>query len=259
MKFFDGEKKAQISIGAKYGCLTVISEPYYLHSKESGKHRRQHFDCKCDCGKIREKVLGALFKKGGALLYCSRECPYYLESLPSSVPEDRKKCKVGERYSYLTVTRDAFYHKMRGDSNRHKYVEVVCDCGTKKTYRDDKVFANKYKSCGCKWEYTGKVRSWQHIKKTYNITEEEYMSLLVEQNNSCKICGHNGSNSVKSEWLFVDHCHETGKVRGLLCNKCNLALGAFNDDTDRLKAAIVYLEQYQSQSELAQSSPPKKP
>ena len=41
--------------------------------------------------------------------------------------------------------------------------------------------------------------------------------------------------------MFIDHCHETGKVRGLLCSKCNIALGNFDDDIETLKRAISYL------------------
>lgn len=78
-------------------------------------------------------------------------------------------------------------------------------------------------------------------KKLYNLTIESYNLMLEQQNNSCAICdskspGRGGSN------FHVDHCHTTGKVRGLLCTKCNMGLGYFNDDIEALKKAIKYLQ-----------------
>lgn len=74
--------------------------------------------------------------------------------------------------------------------------------------------------------------------KLYGIGTEEYEKILAEQNGSCKICWAEPTG--KS--LAVDHCHSTGRVRGLLCSRCNQALGLFNDDCDRLQRAIKYLE-----------------
>lgn len=81
------------------------------------------------------------------------------------------------------------------------------------------------------------------IQRTYGITADEYYDILKDQNNKCAICeSENVSNSrISSGKLFIDHCHETGKVRGLLCSKCNHAIGQLNDDVDLLQKAIVYL------------------
>lgn len=78
------------------------------------------------------------------------------------------------------------------------------------------------------------------IKRTYGITYEEYTNLLEKQNYSCSICDSEVSN-LKFTKLCVDHDHKTGKVRGLLCSKCNHGLGLFNDDTSLLNKAIKYL------------------
>ena len=61
----------------------------------------------------------------------------------------------------------------------------------------------------------------------------------MAQEEACAICGY----PQFSEDLSIDHCHETGEVRGLLCKHCNLGLGHFRDDPERLKAAIDYLNQ----------------
>ncbi len=73
----------------------------------------------------------------------------------------------------------------------------------------------------------------------YNLTQEKYNEILKSQNETCKICK---TYSYHNTNLSIDHCHKTGKVRGLLCRNCNLALGLFNDDIELLKESIKYLE-----------------
>lgn len=80
------------------------------------------------------------------------------------------------------------------------------------------------------------------MKKRYGITWEDYQELLVKQGHKCAICGSNDAQSERTSGkLFIDHCHTTGKVRGLLCSKCNHALGQFNDDETLLFKAVDYL------------------
>ena len=75
----------------------------------------------------------------------------------------------------------------------------------------------------------------------YGISLEEYTTILESQNGGCAICGR--SQNIDSEFgLHVDHDHDTGKVRGILCSSCNLGLGKFAHECDRLKNAIAYLE-----------------
>jgi hypothetical protein len=76
----------------------------------------------------------------------------------------------------------------------------------------------------------------------YNITLEEWNNLLQSQNNKCAICNNDNPSKIKS--FDTDHCHKTGKVRGLLCHNCNVGLGNFKDDINYLKSAISYLEKY---------------
>jgi hypothetical protein len=91
----------------------------------------------------------------------------------------------------------------------------------------------------------------EHIKwktfivRTYGITAEDYYNMLAAQNNKCAVCESEEVNSsrVSSGKLFIDHCHTTGKVRGLLCSKCNHGIGLLNDDTALLQKAIEYLNQ----------------
>lgn len=83
-----------------------------------------------------------------------------------------------------------------------------------------------------------------YFKRQYGIGVKEYERLLVLQDNKCKICESEGflmkeCHAIK---LVVDHCHSTGKVRGLLCHNCNRALGLFHDNGQHLLNAIEYLK-----------------
>lgn len=83
------------------------------------------------------------------------------------------------------------------------------------------------------------------LKNKYGITKEEYDAMLLSQNNKCKICNKEELSKGRSgdiRKMAVDHCHETNKIRGLLCAKCNKALGLLNDDIEVLNNAIKYLE-----------------
>ena len=82
------------------------------------------------------------------------------------------------------------------------------------------------------------------LKTKYNITLEMYEQMSTEQGGVCSVCGKHETTRFKGghiQRLSVDHCHETGDVRGLLCRKCNTAISAFDDDIDILASAISYL------------------
>lgn len=74
--------------------------------------------------------------------------------------------------------------------------------------------------------------------KRFGLTVEAYQKMCAAQDDACAICGDTGKT------LCVDHCHATGKVRGLLCGKCNTGLGQFNDNCKLLAFAIEYLMGY---------------
>lgn len=77
----------------------------------------------------------------------------------------------------------------------------------------------------------------------YDITLDQYNVMLEAQNSKCKIC--NKHESAEHTYLSVDHCHETGVIRGLLCLACNTGIGKLQDNIDTLKSAISYLEEFQ--------------
>lgn len=80
------------------------------------------------------------------------------------------------------------------------------------------------------------------LLQKYGITIEEYEALYEAQDGLCAICGET-PESDRWNRLAVDHCHETGQVRGLLCGSCNRALGSFKDDPEIMQRAIAYLQE----------------
>jgi Autographiviridae endonuclease VII len=76
--------------------------------------------------------------------------------------------------------------------------------------------------------------------KRYGITEEDYRRMMERQNSSCAIC-HMVFGNGRFDKPRIDHCHETGRVRGLLCNGCNLSIGYFTADPSMLLSASLYL------------------
>jgi hypothetical protein len=91
----------------------------------------------------------------------------------------------------------------------------------------------------------------QQINYKFGITVDDYSRLFTKQGGRCAICGRpeTATRGGKTKWLAVDHDHETGKVRGLLCQTCNSALGLLNDDITLLLSARDYLLQHRKGNE----------
>lgn len=85
----------------------------------------------------------------------------------------------------------------------------------------------------------------ERVCTKYRISSDFYLTMIRQQNNVCKICNlpetTTDSRYGKIRVLSVDHCHKTNKIRGLLCENCNRALGLFKDSTILLDVAINYL------------------
>lgn len=90
-----------------------------------------------------------------------------------------------------------------------------------------------------KANFEGRLKS--RLKFQYKLSLEDYKALLQNQDNKCAICN---CSSPTGRWdsFHVDHCHTTGKVRGLLCHHCNTGIGNLKDSIEILNKAISYLE-----------------
>lgn len=99
---------------------------------------------------------------------------------------------------------------------------------------------NRMKSSGYVTSYCKECERRYRIEKVYGMPYEQYVTMLKKQNYSCLICEQKHDET--SVALAVDHNHNTGEVRGLLCRTCNAAIGALGDNVEGLQRAIEYLE-----------------
>ena len=134
---------------------------------------------------------------------------------------DCKSCKLAARRSWYERNRD--YEMSRVDAWRRANSERVNESQRKRRRSDG-----------------GRSRQREregHLRRKYGLTQNLFEALVAAQLGNCAICGANEDLE-----LHVDHDHRTKKVRGLLCGKCNKAIGLLNDDLELLLAAKNYLE-----------------
>ena len=82
-----------------------------------------------------------------------------------------------------------------------------------------------------------------HLRRQYGIDLEQFARMYEQQGHACAVCFvHLPLDGSKELVPHVDHCHTTGKVRGLLCHSCNIGVGMLKDDPARLRQAANYLE-----------------
>lgn len=151
-------------------------------------------------------------------------------NVPLLLTLSSKKCSCcGEVKPTTEFTR----HKKREKWGFHSYCKECANKKFKKYRRDN---PEGYK----------RIKRKQNLKNQYGLTVEDIERMLKNQNYKCAICGKeiflHGSSADKNKIAHVDHNHETGKIRGLLCNDCNIGLGKFMDNTEYLLGAVSYLK-----------------
>jgi len=118
-------------------------------------------------------------------------------------------------------------------------------------YRDRKKPPKICRVPGCEsWLYSNGLCNAHYCKdrmwSEFGFTIDAYIEMLADQNDVCKICKQpetsKDARSGKTKDFAIDHCHKTGKIRGLLCIKCNTAIGLFQDDPILLRSAVEYLK-----------------
>lgn len=154
-----------------------------------------------------------------------------------------RKCvsKASKKYSLLRAEKIKEYNKKWRLENKDKLKEAK------------RQYYNEVKNT---WEYISHSKEYRkkhriiskdkerngHYVRKYKITLNDYNQMCINQNNSCGICTKSEQELGKK--LAVDHCHTTGKVRGLLCSKCNAALGFMYEHIQSIKNMILYLEKH---------------
>lgn len=124
--------------------------------------------------------------------------------------------------------------------NRHGVVKICTRCKERKKISEFYKSTLYGRQSWCK-RCQARDRQKDKLMYHYGLSLEEYYFLHDEQLGTCAIC-HNKCKSGRR--LAVDHNHETGKTRGLLCMSCNRGLGLFNDDRYLLAKAVEYLEEH---------------
>jgi hypothetical protein len=149
------------------------------------------------------------------------------------------------------------------DSWKNDFYSFVEDMGTRpspqhRIYRKD--ITQGYSKENCYWDETIPCqdtaqyqREWRkknpdlarnhNLKKMFGLTLEQYTEMLTQQNGVCAIC-EQPEQASRYKYLSVDHCHTSGKIRGLLCSNCNRGLGLFRENKRALKKASDYLEKH---------------
>lgn len=152
----------------------------------------------------------------------------------------------------------ALYKTGRKTENGQYFWMCRCDCGNETEVRIGNIRFGRTKSCGCLQRRKGEdAPAYKHgrsrtkdyynelvIKQNYGIEYSDYLNMVEVHDNKCAICGAEAPTEGHKKRLNIDHCHETGQVRGLLCDLCNRALGLMRDNTEFLSNAIKYLNQY---------------
>jgi hypothetical protein len=125
--------------------------------------------------------------------------------------------------------------------------------GVKKCYHSNPKYRMATRARAKKWREENPVKSQQSCRlatfkqrlREFKVPVWEWIGLVAKQGGVCAICRKPSDavskNGRTGSRLSIDHDHETGNIRGLLCRKCNLGLGNFGDDTDLLLAAVNYL------------------
>lgn len=147
---------------------------------------------------------------------------------------DSKCCLVCGKEKYFKE-----YPRYKNKKGIHKLLNVCKSCRAiqKKEYNNKNI--DKIRNYHKKFALQNKdIVKNRELKNKYKITLEQYNNMLIKQKGVCAICKTN----LNKKALSVDHCHSTGKVRGLLCHNCNMGLGTFKDNMFILQEALNYLQ-----------------
>ena len=164
----------------------------------------------------------------------------------------RAKTKAGKCQSCQSTES---YHRKNPDAPYRpigfhgKWKGKKCECG--KRVHSKGLCAGCYSKTFPPRKSTSRENRARRIKNRYGITLEQYEAMVIERDNRCDVCGQEpDSSNVRAHWngkLCIDHCHDTGKVRGLLCNDCNLAVG-YGKIPETLYKAAEYLRIHNGQN-----------
>lgn len=234
-----------------------INKPLSEFHKDKSRKNGFYVVCK-KCVTVYQK---SIYKKcidcGKEIWYSSIRCKTcdvkYRYKLGTLKPKKATNI-IGKRFKYLVVTK-----AIKDKHGRNRWI-CNCDCGKTTVARTGDLNRGNAKSCGCKRFPKGKEHPlWtggntpesqrnRELNSLYGISLKDYQQMLKNQNGVCAICGKaetRKANNGKTRVLSVDHNHQSGKVRALLCCDCNQALGMLKDNIRILNNMIKYLFKYE--------------
>ena len=154
-----------------------------------------------------------------------------------NLPEQREKRRI---YDHKRQSTPEYKARMRELRNTPEYKEKQkIRNKIQRSTPEYKEYKKRYRKSP---EQLLKRRAYEYFRK-FGVTMEKYNEMHAQQNGLCPICGRPETFFARGRLfsLAIDHCHSTGKIRGLLCHDCNQALGLFRDNTQSLTNAIEYL------------------
>jgi len=144
----------------------------------------------------------------------------------------------------LTIKQPTEFYKDKGTSSGLRSQCKTCDNAKSNTWRKANQDKNSKNSVNSQRRNPTRVK--QAKLSQYGITQADWDEMFRNQGGVCAICRKPETKfdkrHLKLRKLCVDHCHRTGKVRGLLCGKCNSAIGLLNDDPALFEAGSAYLK-----------------
>jgi hypothetical protein len=157
----------------------------------------------------------------------------------------RIKIEVSERTctscNETKSLQDYYFESNKKGGKRPRAICKLCHSEYNKNWEKNNKDKAAAKTKRYRHKYPEKTRAVA-LKRYFDMTLEELNQIEKEQNTSCMICKIHQDDLGES--LCVDHDHETKDVRGILCRRCNLALGQFRDNVELLENAVKYLKKY---------------
>ena len=216
--------KLEIPIGTSFGDLTTVSATYQLGTDR----RRTVVDVRCRCGQVKRVRPDALRRGTTKACGCRRGKSRASEHR-APTPQDQTFCsrelcraELGE-YSYTPKRTDSVVYGYWFCN--HACASAEAAVRKQRARRDSGVDARANKN--------------RKLINLCGITLEQWEAVLEAQGNRCAVCHVDLGNAWGDK--HTDHCHTSGRFRGILCGRCNTALGLFDDDTERMMSAIKYL------------------
>lgn len=172
--------------------------------------------------------------------FCSQRCHGVAMRMAPHKPIDKERARAQRRA--WAVAHPEKVREIRAKARRKYRMEHPEEARAYATERNRK------------WNATNPDKRREHNRRSllrkYGLTLERYEAMLVAQGHACAICQRHQTGSLHRQ-LYIDHDHRTGIVRGLLCYRCNTALGQFGDDAAGLWKALNYVMRSASVSEVA--------